>query len=233
MLLRKADVVQGALRVLDAEGLDGLTMRKLGAALNVHGGALYRHFPNKEALLDAMADKLVEGVTDSVPDVSWRDQIYVLCDRLRTALLAHRDGARVVAGTFANGANTIKGTDVGINILCGAGLAPAQAGWIGFALFYYVLGHTIEEQAQAQLPAGDDWGSRNARLTADVSPRYVAALDALTGADPGERFAYGLNVFIDGIASQIPATQPPRNAPGRAGGQAVRQAFHPSGPGRA
>lgn len=203
MLLRKPGVVDGALKVLDAEGLDGLTMRKLGASLNVRGGALYRHFPNKEALLDAMSDKIVEGVTDAVPDVPWRDQIQILGDRLRKALLAHRDGARVVAGTFANGANTITGADLGITILCRAGLAPAQAGLLGFALFYYILGHTIEEQAHAQLPAGDDWPSRNARLTVGVSPRYVAALDSLTNTDPAERFAYGLSVFVEGIASQI------------------------------
>src|SRR5580700_6076196 len=75
MLLRKTDVVDGALKFLDVEGLDGLTMRKLGATLNVQGGALYRHFPNKSALLAAMADKLVEGVGDPLPDAPWHEQI--------------------------------------------------------------------------------------------------------------------------------------------------------------
>jgi AcrR family transcriptional regulator len=204
MLLRKANVVDGALNFLDAEGLDGLTMRKLGAALNVRAGALYRHFPNKEALLDAVADKLLEGVGDPLPDVPWRDQVYILADRLRTALLAHRDGARVVAGTYAPGANTVTATDTAVNVLCGAGLAPAQAGWLTFALFYYVLGHTIEEQAQAQLPPGDDWRSRNARLETDVSPQYAEALDSLTITHPARRFTYGLSAFIEGAASQLP-----------------------------
>ena len=54
-LLHRADVVDGAVELLDAEGLDGLTTRKLGASLNVDGSALYRHFPNKEALLEAIA----------------------------------------------------------------------------------------------------------------------------------------------------------------------------------
>lgn len=203
MLLRKANVVDGALRFIDAEGLDALTMRKLGATLNVQGGALYRHFPNKEALLDAMADKILEGVADALPEAPWHEQIFVLCERLRNAMLAHRDGARVVAGTYSPGVNTITGTDTAIQIFCRAGAAPAQAGWLTFALFYYVLGHTIEEQALAELPADDDWRSRNARRAVEASAEYTAALDSLTTSDPAKRFAYGLRTFLDGIALQL------------------------------
>ncbi|MFF9765922.1 TetR/AcrR family transcriptional regulator C-terminal domain-containing protein [Streptomyces sp. NPDC053086] len=207
MPLRKADVVEEALRFLDAEGLDQLTMRKLGAALNVQGGALYRHFPNKEALLDAVADKIVEGIGDPLPDVTWPEKIQILGNRLRAALLSHRDGARVVAGTFAPGANTIIGSDMAVQVLCGAGLPPAQAGWMSFALFYYVLGHTIEEQAQLRLPPDHDWRIRTQRLNVKVSPQYAAALDSLAGTDPAVRFDYGLNVFVDGLC-RLQATLP-------------------------
>lgn len=199
MPLREADVVDGALRFIDSEGLDQLTMRKLGAALNVQGGALYRHFPNKEALLDAMADKIVEGIGDPLPDAPWPEQIRILGRRLRAALLGRRDGARVVAGTFAPGANTIAGSDTSVQVLCRAGLPPAQAGWVSFSLFYYVLGHAIEEQAQLRLPRDHDWRDRNEKLSVEVSPQFAAALDSLTGADPAERFEYGLNVFIEGL----------------------------------
>ncbi|MGC5054444.1 TetR/AcrR family transcriptional regulator C-terminal domain-containing protein [Micromonospora sp. DT48] len=202
-MLRKADVVDGALKLLDAEGIDGLTMRRLGAALNVQGSALYRHFPNKEALLDALADRIVDGLGDPLPEADWRRQLYVLGDRMRSAMLAHRDGARVVGGTFAPGLNTMRGADRAITALCTAGLAPAQAGWLAFALFYYVLGHVIEEQALAELPAGDTWRQRIEKLDAEMSTHHSAALAALTGADPGERFRYGLQVFIDGVAQQI------------------------------
>lgn len=211
MLLRKTDVVDGALKFLDVEGLDGLTMRKLGATLNVQGGALYRHFPNKSALLAAMADKLVEGVGDPLPDAPWHEQIHILGDRFRTALLAHRDGARLLGEfdrSLATGTNTTSAGDLAINVLCGAGLPPAQAGWLAFALFYYVLGHTIEEQAQVNPRVGDNWRGRGTRLAADVSPHYAEALDSLTSSDPAQRFTYGLSVFIEGIATQIPTTLP-------------------------
>ena len=208
MSLRKANVVAEALRFLDSEGLDELTMRKLNAALNVQGGALYRHFPNKDALLEAVADKIVEGVGDPLPDVPWPDQIQILANRLRAALLRYRDGARVVAGTFAPGANTIIGSDAAVQVLCGAGLPPAQAGWVSFALFYYVLGHAIEEQAQMQLPPDHDWRVRTERLNVEVSPQYAAALDSLSDTDPVERFDYGLSIFIEGVVGRVQTVLP-------------------------
>ncbi|MFD0516963.1 TetR/AcrR family transcriptional regulator [Paractinoplanes durhamensis] len=65
MQLRRADVLRGARDLLDADGLDGLTMRKLGAALNVQAGGLYWHFPSKQALLEAVADDLLAGVAET------------------------------------------------------------------------------------------------------------------------------------------------------------------------
>jgi len=203
MSLSKTNVVDATLGFLDSQGLDQLTMRSLGASLNVRGGAFYRYFPNKETLLEAVADKIVEGVGDPLPDVAWDEQIRILADRLRTALVAHRDGARVVAGTFAPGANTIIGSDVAVQVLCAAGLPPAQAGWATYALFYYVLGHAIEEQALLELPPNRDWRDRTESLHVKVSQQYATALDSLADTDPVKRFEYGLNIFIEGVRQSL------------------------------
>lgn len=212
MLLRRADVLRGAMELLDAEGLDGLTMRRLGAALNVQAGALYRHFANKEALLDAMADQLLEGVGAPLPPGPWQDQARTLAQRLHTALLARRDGARVVAGTYVTGTSTLGAGGAAVEVLCAAGLPPEQAGWVAFALFYYILGHTIEEQALARLPAQDDWRARLARAEGTAaSPVLARAMESVAATDPAERFRYGLDIFIDGLASRMPAdTSPPQ-----------------------
>ncbi len=207
MLLRKANVVDGALALLDAEGLDGLTMRKLGAALDVHAGALYRHFASKEALLDAMAEKLVEGVAEPPPEGPWDEQLTVLAHRFRSALLAHRDGARLVAGTFVSEPNTNAAGATAVAALCAAGVPVERAGWITFAAMYYVLGHTIEEQAQLQLgDQGDDWQARVARVPPD-DPLFARALGSVIAADPAERFSYGLELLVDGIRQQFRSAQ--------------------------
>lgn len=202
-MLHRPDVVDGAVELLDAEGLDGITMRKLGAALNVQAGALYRHFESKEALLDAIAERLLAGVGDDIPEGPWPDQLLAIANRLRSALLAHRDGARVVSGTYVNGTNTLTAGQVAVEILGDAGLPAEQAGWLTFAMFYYVLGHTIEEQAQARLPPEDTWRNRISRTETSLSPSFTTALDSVADADPGERFAYGMRVFLNGIAHEL------------------------------
>jgi TetR/AcrR family tetracycline transcriptional repressor len=198
MRLRRERVVDVAIALLDADGLDALTMRKLATRLGVQPGALYWHFAGKQALLDAMADRFLEGFTADLLTGSWDEQFAALGWRLRQVLLSHRDGARVMAGTYVAEPNTILLGNVAIEILQGAGLPPERAGWATFAAFHFVLGHTIEEQAQLELTERGAW---EPKLTVDGIENKLAAT-AFT-ADPAERFGYGLQLFLDGIRQQL------------------------------
>jgi len=202
MQLKRADIVTGALALLDTDGLDGLTMRKLGGLLGVRAGGIYWHFTNKEALLGAMADRIVGEVTATpLPAAPWDAQLAEIAHRMRRALLAHRDGARVVAGTYVIEPNTVRGGEQAMRILTDAGFPADRAGWVIFAAMYYVLGHTIEEQAQR---AAGDWEQRGAGLPDTELHR---AIDAVIRADPEERFAYGLELFLDGVRLRFAAAR--------------------------
>jgi TetR/AcrR family transcriptional regulator, tetracycline repressor protein len=213
-LLHRADVVDGAVALLDAEGLDGLTTRKLGASLNIDGSALYRHFPNKEALLDAVADRLVAGIDDALPDASWDEQLLVLAGRLRETLLAHRDGARVVAGTYVAGPNTLLVRNIIFDVLQRAGFPPDRAGWTAFALAHYVLGHTIDEQAQTHLRAKKALKTKLSDMFDENANSYIAAaITATFEADPAARFTYGVKAFLAGIRQTLTDPKPALNQP--------------------
>jgi TetR/AcrR family tetracycline transcriptional repressor len=205
MQLHRQDVVAGALALLDAEGLDGLTMRKLAAQLGVQAGALYWHFKHKQALIDAMADALVAEVKAVPPPGRWDEQLTELCGRLRRVLLAHRDGARVVAGTFTTEPSTLRLGALTVGLLRSAGLPADRAGWAGFAVGYYVLGHCIEEQAQAELTAEGGWEAKAAEGTVHDGSYFDTAMTATVRADPAARFDYGLRLLIDGIRAQLSA----------------------------
>ena len=198
MRLRREHVVDEAIALLDADGLDALTMRKLATRLGVQAGALYWHFASKQALLDAMADRFLEDFGADVPAGSWDERLSAAGWRLRQVLLSHRDGARVMAGTYVAEPNTILLGNMVIEILQAAGLPPDRAGWAAFAAFHYVLGHTIEEQAQLELTERGVW---EPKLTVDGIENKLAAT-AFT-ADPAERFGYGLQLFLDGIRQQL------------------------------
>ncbi len=127
MRLRREQVVATALRLLNDVGLDALTMRRLGQELDVQAATLYWHIKNKEELLDAMAEAMLAGCAESVPvALSGMERAAGMAERLRGALLAHRDGARVFAGTYVAQDNTLRVSEVLLGALSDAGLLPAR-----------------------------------------------------------------------------------------------------------
>jgi TetR/AcrR family tetracycline transcriptional repressor len=109
------------------------------------------------------------------------------------ALLSRCDGARVVAGTYVIEPNTVQSGEQALRVLTGAGFPADRAAWMLFSIFHYVLGHTIEEQAQR---ADGDWEQRDTGLT---DPDLRDAMAGLIRADPAERFTFGLDLFLDGL----------------------------------
>jgi TetR/AcrR family transcriptional regulator, tetracycline repressor protein len=184
--LHKRDVVDAATSLLDSYGIADLTMRRLARELNVSPGALYWHFANKQELLGAVADRILE----SVGDVSggWRDRVAGTCGRLRDALLSHTDGAELVSASFAAGQS-----DAMARILtqlsgaaADAGVDPTHAELAARTIVYYVLGFTVDEQSRLQ------WDAGGAELPDEQS---------VLSDDPSARFEFGLRLLVDGIAA--------------------------------
>jgi TetR/AcrR family tetracycline transcriptional repressor len=188
--LHKRDVVEAATTLLDSYGIADLTMRRLARELEVSPGALYWHFANKQQLLGAVTDRILEPAADDVPG-GWRDRVAGICVRLRDALLSHTDGAELVSASFAAGQSEamvrilVKLTDAAVD----AGVALAQADLAARTVVYYVLGFTVDEQSRLQ------WDAAGADLPDGQS--------ALTD-DSGQRFAFGLRLLVDGIAARQP-----------------------------
>ena len=186
MQLHKRDVVDAATSLLDCYGIADLTMRRLARELNVSPCALYWHFANKQELLGAVADRILE----SVGDVSggWRDRVAGTCGRLRDALLSHTDGAELVSASFAAGQS-----DAMARILtqlsgaaADAGVDPTHAELAARTIVYYVLGFTVDEQSRLQ------WDAAGAELPDEQS---------VLSDDPSARFEFGLRLLVDGIAA--------------------------------
>ena len=187
MQLHKRDVVEAATAILDTYGIADLTMRRLGRELNVSPGALYWHFANKQQLLGALADRILESVND--PPGDWRGRLSGLCGGLRDALLSHTDGAELVSASFAAGQSEAMARIVGrlADAVADAGVHGEQAELAARTGVYYVLGFTADEQSRLQ------WDAAGADLPDEQS--------VLTD-DAGERFGFGLALLIDGISAR-------------------------------
>lgn len=99
MALDRNTILEASLALIDEEGLANFSLRSLGRRLGVSQMAAYRHFEDKAAILDALADRLLESVRLDDPDSVTEpvDRILGYCRRARNALLAHPDLAPVVA----------------------------------------------------------------------------------------------------------------------------------------
>ena len=185
MQLHKRDVVEAATTLLDSYGIADLTMRRLARELEVSPGALYWHFANKQQLLGAVADRILQSV-DDVP-AGWRDRVTGLCGRLRDALLSHTDGAELVSASFAAGQSDAMALLLSrlADAAAEAGVDAAHAELAARTVVYYVLGFTADEQSRLQ------WDAAGADLPVEQS--------VLT-EDPSARFAFGLGLLVDGIA---------------------------------
>ncbi|MFE5289635.1 TetR/AcrR family transcriptional regulator C-terminal domain-containing protein [Nocardia sp. NPDC056611] len=185
MQLHRTDVVDGAIAILDQYGLADLTMRRLATSLHVQPGALYWHFPNKQALLGAVADRILAPMDEPVRAEEWSKQMAELAHRLRESLLAYRDGAELVSATYASRLTTSKGRERLASAAIRAGMTREEAELAAYTLLYYVLGQTVDEQSRIQM---DSAGA----LTEENSPLYDMP-------DATARFDFGLQLFVSGV----------------------------------
>jgi TetR/AcrR family tetracycline transcriptional repressor len=187
--LHKRDVVDAAATLLDNYGIADLTMRRLARELQVSPGALYWHFANKQQLLGAVADRILESVdivsVDDVPG-GWRDRVAGICGRLRDALLSHTDGAELVSASFAAGQSAAMAHTLArlANAAADAGVDPTHAELAGRTVVYYVLGFTADEQSRLQL---------------DAAGAELPDSQSVIADDAGSRFRFGLALLITGI----------------------------------
>ncbi|WP_438022742.1 TetR/AcrR family transcriptional regulator C-terminal domain-containing protein [Sorangium sp. So ce233] len=213
MRLRREQVVATALRLLNDVGLDALTMRRLGQELNVQAATLYWHIKNKDELLDAMAEAMLAGCAAGVLEgLSGMERAAEVAERLRRALLAHRDGARVFAGTYVAQDNTLRVSDALVGALRDGGLSPRAAAWGCWSIVYYVIGFTLEEQALAVHPGADPGKADPERFREAVErgayPHLTAVLPHLAGTDHEARFRYGLQLLLRGLEAEVEGAAP-------------------------
>lgn len=140
-------IAQAALRVLEREGIDGLSMRKVGAELGVKAASLYWHVRNKEQLLDLLTDALMADAEPPPREGSWRDQLRAYSELHRRHLLGKRDAAKVTAGRLAPGPHMLRLMEDQLGRLREAGFSDRDAALAGYLLGLYVHGFVLQEQS--------------------------------------------------------------------------------------
>ena len=197
MGLSRATVVGAALEVLDDQGLDKVTMRAIADRLGVRHNTVRWHAASKQRLLVLMSDAIFEGLDVAALPQHWVDRFRTLARWCRHALLAHRDGARLVAGLSTNEVNTYRFGDAMIQTLLDAGFSPKAAAWTTLAVFYMILGITQEQQAQSVHPT-----DTATPIDGIEFPALREAAAYLTAGTFDERFEFALDMHVTALQAK-------------------------------
>jgi TetR/AcrR family transcriptional regulator, tetracycline repressor protein len=180
----QGDVVRTALEILDEQGAAAISMRTIASRLGVRMNPVLWHAKSKARLMELVADAIIgEAPLDDLP-AHWRERATELTRRYRRALLAHRDGAMVVTGTYAAEPATLDFAEALVAAILDGGLPQRQAAWTCWSLIYFTLGLTQEEQA---LP-----GRRSTDLDVGQRPALQRVASTLNESSFEERFEFGV-----------------------------------------
>jgi TetR/AcrR family transcriptional regulator, tetracycline repressor protein len=196
--LTSADVARAALAVVERDGLDSLSMRRLADGLGVQAASLYWHVQSKDHLLDLMAGELLSmlELPAPAPSESWRDGLRDLSAAYYRFLLGHRDAGRIVAGRFVLVGHLARHLEAFTSLLRCGGLADTDVAYGLYAIVVFIQGFVRQQQGP---PAGGA-GTGLISLPRDEFPVTAALAEPLTRRDPESRFFFGLDLLIDGLA---------------------------------
>jgi len=194
-------IVETALRILDSEGLDGLSMRRIAEELDTGAASLYWHVGSKDGLLDLLFDHVIGEQQVPAPDPArWQEQLKQVARTQRATILRHRDIVAISLGRIPMGPHALRYSEAVLAILRAGGVPD----WLAVAgqhlLIAVVNGFTLDEvsdgppagaqpadsQPASSQPAGDpaaqgtpaDSGGTAAQPAQDVASRYLASLPA-------------------------------------------------------
>ena len=212
--LTRGRVLEAALTLVDAEGLDALTMRRLGQELGRDPMALYRYADSRAALLDGVAETVLAEL--EIPDgKDWETQLRTTGHEFRRLALAHPHVVpllvtRPLATPLGlRPLGTLRPLEQILALLIGAGFAADQALHIYRAYFGLLHGHVLNELQEvlvdrhatdALLRLGLD------RLPAQEFPHVRSLADALlAGYDGAAELDRGMTILLEGLRAEQPA----------------------------
>ncbi|GII78175.1 TetR family transcriptional regulator [Sphaerisporangium rufum] len=214
--LSRDQIVREAMALLDQEGMDALSMRKLGARLGSGATSLYWHVANKDELLELVLDQVyAEAWTGGLAADGWRDTVAVLAYGLRGAMLKHPWVVTLIGSMPSLGPNAMAAVDTLVRTLSTAGFSPEELDYAVAAVMSYTIGATTPEaswiNSRGRQEYGmDDWVESmkpQVRVAAAAYPELLARFEAHAPDDLDRSrqlsFDFGLMALLDGLDARL------------------------------
>jgi TetR/AcrR family transcriptional regulator, tetracycline repressor protein len=209
--LTRERVIEATLRVMDEEGLDAVTMRRVAREVGVEAMSLYHHVEDKEDLLDGICERVMAGFDFPPPSDDWAENCRRGARAWRQLLRRHPSVMRLFAEQRGpiRSVESMRPTEYALRILRSSGLSDRDTAQAFHAFGGYIQGFVMMELGSIAGGIDEEHLQRHQELAAGL-PDEFAALRAvsphLAECDPDEQFEFGLDLLIRGLAAKVPGT---------------------------
>jgi len=198
--LTREKIVEKAVELIDADGVEGLSMRRLGDALGIEAMSLYHHFPNKDAILDGVVDRIIQETGPALPleSADWKTLMRSGPAAVERALAVHPKAGGLFIGRQYSTAESLRMLEAPLSILQSAGFRGQDLVDAAHAIFAYTVGWYLLASGQGGSWSGPDEQAINA--APEAAP--LAASLAPELRDWSRGFDEGLMALLDGLEAR-------------------------------
>lgn len=215
--LTRRRIVMAGLALVESEGLDALTMRRLAATLDVTPMSLYNHVADKAELIDVMLDYVIGDIVKACAEDegTWEERLRALVWRNYNLWRQHPGLARIYTEGVTMGPNGVAQVEYALGILREAGFNDEDAADAFYVLWHYQVSSVLVARAKpvdAAMRTGRSDGSAESRIRLYFSalpmseiPNVVALAEHLDGGN----FEFGLDILLTGLRARLAASRAP------------------------
>lgn len=214
LALSRDKIVQTAMALADAEGLQAITMRRIATELGSTAMALYRHVFSKEDLLDLMLDAVFGEIElPQQASADWRADLRIFAYQSRTVLKLHAWVMPLLISRPTLGPNYLRWFEFSLAAVADRGLDIATMAQISGVISGYVgavVSYEVAEEANTRRIGLSEADKRTIVtpyvqqiIASDRYPNFARFFVAQVSLDPDQSFAFGIECVLDGIAAQL------------------------------
>jgi TetR/AcrR family transcriptional regulator, tetracycline repressor protein len=214
--LTRERILRAALRVMDEEGLEAVTMRRLGRELGVEAMSLYNHVEDKEAILDGILEMVMAEFEFPEETGDWEADVRAGVRAWRRLMIAHPTVIALFAESKHPAASPerLRPMEWAFDVLGRGGLSEADVVHAFRAFGGYIMGSVLNEVANPVPGMRDrDHRAEHVQLAGELPatefPNLVRLLPLMAECDPDVDFEFGLDLLIAGLRAKVAASQAP------------------------
>ncbi|HEX3493378.1 MAG TPA: TetR/AcrR family transcriptional regulator C-terminal domain-containing protein [Streptosporangiaceae bacterium] len=211
MQLSRARIISAAVDLIEREGVEAVSMRRVAALLDCGVMSLYNHVPSKAALLDDVAERVISGIEfTALPGASWDEQVRAQARAFRAIARKYPRSTMLVVSRPTASLTGLRPIENALATLREAGCGGSEAVLIVRAFIAFIMGSLLREVGVTPDLREDDQGGE-AIMTAAAPdpvefPQVTSLATELSRRDPDGDFEFGLDLLVHAIAALLPAT---------------------------